>query len=186
MTLDSNQIANKIEDLKKGAPRTSPVQKIWYKIVGKRTPEEKLERKITILKQLIEVEARGEATKSDEYAKQVMDDFYLDSVVVAKPDGSVMMANHKGAFEKAVKTSSLYEYVNAEFPRTKMLMIKDEDKYNVIYRDKDLLYLLETSGDISLAETRAVVKRLNKGMLKFPNGKGHKANKNAETVKVSQ
>lgn len=184
--LDSNKIVEKIEVLRKGTPKTSTAKRLWYSVIGKKTPEEKLERKITILKQLIEVEKRGEATKSDEYAKHVMDDFYLDSIVVAKPDGSVLMSNHKGAFEKAVKTSSLFEYINAEFPRTKMLMIKDEDKYNVIYRDNDKLYLLETAGDISLAETRAVVKRINQGLIKFPNGKGHKVNKNAETVKVSQ
>jgi hypothetical protein len=186
MVLDSKQIADKIEDLRKDAPKISPIKRVWYKIVGKRTPEEKLESKLMILRQLIEVEKRAEATKPGEYAKHVMDDFYLDSVVVAKPDGSVLMANHKGAFEKAVKTSSLYEYINAEFPKTKMMVIKDDEKYNIIYKDKELLYLLETSGDISLAETRAVVKRLNKGLLKFTNGKGLKANKNAEIVKVSQ
>lgn len=164
-------------------PKTSFLKKIYYRMINKKTPEEKLLRKIEILKELIEVKKKAEAKIPSEYVQNVMDDFYLDSVIVTKADGSVVMANEKGAFEKAVKNSSLYEFIKSEFPKAKMLMVKDDDKYNVVYRHGDLLFLMQTSGEISVAEVRAVVKKLTKGLEKFPKV-SNKINKSPEVVSV--
>lgn len=145
---------------------------IWkrfiFKVINKKTPEEKLRRKIDVLRELIEIEKRKAAEEPEEYVKNIMEDFYVDSIVVSKMDGSVLMADNKdNAFEKAVKNTSLYEFVKSEFPKAKTLTIKEEGKYNIIYIDNDLLYLIQTSGEISLAETKRIAQKLNTGIKDF-------------------
>ncbi len=134
-------------------------KRVVYKILNKKTEEEKLRMKIRILKELLEEMEKEEPKTTQEHAERIAEQFYVDSVVVSKHDGSVVIGREE-AFEKMVKASSLYEYINSEFPGTRMLLIKDRDKYNIIYAENDLLYFFKTSGEISSIEAKRMAERI--------------------------
>jgi len=142
--------------------------KLFYKAINKKTREEKLEKRIKILLELIEMKQREKAKEPGQYASNVIEDYALDSFIVSKKDGSVLMSTEKEqAFEKAVKSTSLHEFIKSEFPDANLLIIKDKNNYNVLYTENDLTYIFRTSGDISAIETRQIVKKINEGIKNF-------------------
>jgi len=143
-------------------------KKLFYKIINKKTKEEKLKQRIKILIELIEMQKREEAKEPEQYATNVIEDYSLDSVIVSKKDGSVLMTTEKqDAFEKAVKSTSLHEFIKTEFPDANLLIVKDKNNYNVLYTENGLTYIFRTSGDISAIETRQIVKKINEGIKNF-------------------
>ena len=148
---------------------TGFTRKVFYRIINKKTKEEKLAKKIEILKELIEIQKRETAREPEQYVKNLMDDFYLDSIIVSKPDGSIIMTqdNTDNVSTKVTTNSSIYEKIKSEFPDVKMMTIKDDEKYNIIYTQDDLLYLFQSSGDISITETKRIAEKLNEGIKDF-------------------
>ena len=140
---------------------------VWRKIVGKKTDDEKKEERVKFLKELLWVEVQKIAKKPADYVKNVAKDFYVDSLIISKKDGSVLMSSEGDGFANAVKGSSVYEYITSEFPGAKFLTIKDESGYNVIYPVGDLVCLLRSSGEISDLEVKRIVQRLDEGIHKF-------------------
>ena len=139
-----------------------------YFILNKKTEKQKWLDKVRIINELLSVIQKPEAKESRQYAKNLATDFYLDSVIVSKKDGSILMNTEDGdAFEKMVKASSMYEYVNSEFPSTKMMMIKDKNKYTIIYTEGDLIYMFKTSGEVSSIEAKHIAKQLNQAVTDY-------------------
>jgi hypothetical protein len=140
---------------------------VLLKIIGKKAAEEKKTERIQFLKDLLWMEVQRIAKKPGEYACNVAKDFYVDSLIISKKDGSVLMSSDGDGFDRAVKGSSLYEYIASEMPGTKSLTIKDKNGYNIIYPVGDLVCLLRSSGEISDLEVKRIAERLNEGMQKF-------------------
>ena len=144
------------------------LKKLFYKIINKKTKEEKLEKRIKTLIELIEIQKRSEAKKPEEYARNLVDDYSLDSFIVSKKDGSVLLSNdNQNAFERAVKSSSFQEFIKTEYPDANLLIIKTRKNYNVLYTEDDLVYLFKTSGDISAIETKQIAKKIREGIKNF-------------------
>ena len=140
---------------------------IWYNLIGKKTKDEKDKERIEFLKELLWIEVQKVAKKPGDYVKNLAKDFYVDSLIISKKDGSVLMSSEADAFTKAVKGSSVYEYITSEYPDAKILTIKDESGYNIIYPVGDLVCLLRSSGEISDLEVKRIVQRLDEGIHKF-------------------
>ena len=143
-------------------------KKIVYKILNKKTKQEKLEKRVKILMELIEVQKRKQAKEPEEYAKNLVEDYSLDSFIVSKKDGKVLLSNEeKDAFEKAVKTTSFQEFLKTEYPDANLLIIKTDKNYNVLYSEDDLVFLFKTTGDISAIETKQIAKKIKQGIQDF-------------------
>jgi hypothetical protein len=140
------------------------MKNFFYKIFGKKTQEEKERERIEILKQLLVLYKQLSVKKPEDLAKNIVNSFYLDSVLVSKKDGSVLMSTEGDSFETAVKDSSLLEYVSSEFPKTKFLIIKEEDGYNIICLEGGLVYHIKAPGEVSSIEVRTIVNRLRDGL----------------------
>jgi hypothetical protein len=143
------------------------ITKVWYRIVGKRTKEEKKSMRIELLKELLWVETQRIAKKPSDYVSNVAKDFYVNSLIISKKDGSVLMSSDGDGFAKAVKGSSIYEYITSEFPDAKFMTIKDGKGYNVIYPVGDMICLLQSPGEISDIEVKRIVQRMDEGIHKF-------------------
>lgn len=136
------------------------------RFLGKKSFEDKESAYIEFIKELLErpkPPVKNPKTM-DEFAKNVAAEFLVNSITVAKRNGSILMTTEDNSFEKAVKQSSIYEFIASEFPKTKMLSIKDVDTYNIIYPQGDLIYMLKSSADVSPAETKRIVQQLNSSM----------------------
>ncbi|NYZ79882.1 hypothetical protein H0N95_01375 [Candidatus Micrarchaeota archaeon] len=143
-------------------------KKITYAILNKKTEEKKWVDRIKIINELMAVIKNPVASEPKQYAKNVATDFYVDSIIVSKKDGSVLMNTEDAdAFEKMVKTTSLYEYINSEFPDTRMMIVKDKSKYTILYTEKDLIYLFKTTGEVSIVEVKQMAKKINQGITDF-------------------
>lgn len=142
-------------------------KKAWFRVIGKKTDDEKTRERISFLKELLWIEAQRIAKKPAEYVKNVAKDFYVESLIISRRDGSVLMSSEKDAFAKSVKGSSVYEYISSEFPGAKFMTIKDENGYNIIYPVGDMVCLLRSSGEISDLEVKRIVDRLDEGVHKF-------------------
>ncbi|MEM0372819.1 MAG: hypothetical protein QXO69_03220, partial [archaeon] len=92
-------------------------KKMAYAILNKKTQEEKWADRIKIINELMAMQEKPPANEPKQLAKNIATDFYVDSIIVSKKDGRVLMNTEDAdAFEKMVKTTSLYEYINSEFP----------------------------------------------------------------------
>jgi len=140
---------------------------VWLKVVGKKTQDEKRNERVEFLRELLWMETQKIARKPAEYVKNIAKDFYVESLIISKKDGSVIMSSDDDGFARAVKGSSICEYVASEFPGAKFLTIKDETGYNIIYPVGDLICVLRSSGEISDIEVKKIFERLDEGMHKF-------------------
>ena len=141
---------------------------IFYFIFNKKTEKQKERKKLAILAELIKIKEREAAKESKQYVRNVQEDYYVDSIVVSKNDGEVVMTTEDKAFERAVRSSSLMEYIKSEFPDTTMMIVKDKDKYNVLYTEGDLLYSFNAPGEVSVMETKQIAKQIRAGLKQFP------------------
>lgn len=138
---------------------------LTYSILNKKTEEQKWVDRIRVINELIAMQEKPEANEVVQFTKNIATDFYLDSVVVSKKDGSVLVnTENNDAFEKMVKATSMYEYINSEFPDTRMMLLKDKEKYTVLYTENDLLYMFKTTGEVSVIEAKQIAKQINKGI----------------------
>ncbi|MBI1973944.1 hypothetical protein HYS54_03955 [Candidatus Micrarchaeota archaeon] len=133
------------------------------KVVGKKPDEEKERERINFIKELLASQVLVKPTHSD-WARAIAHNYSVDSIVVSRKDGSVLMSNTDKAFERAVKTSSLYEYTRSEFPKAEMLLVKDGDDYNIVYPHGDMIYVLKSSASLSPTETEKIVEQLRAGL----------------------
>ncbi len=137
------------------------LKKLAYKVLNKKTEEEKLMIKLKILKELLELKQKQEAENLTDHACNLAEEFYVDEMIVSGKDGKVIVSTSKAdGFEKMVKATSLFEFINTEFPDTRMLLIKDKDKYNVLYSDGKYLYYFKTSGEVSSLETKRIAEKI--------------------------
>jgi hypothetical protein len=139
----------------------------WLRVIGKKTPDEKRDERIKFLKELLWTEVHKIVKKPADYVKNVEKDFYVDSLIISKKDGSVLMSSGGEGFAKAVKGSSICEYIQSEYPDAKFTVIKDKEGYNYIYPIGDLVCLLRSSGEISEIEVKRIIHKLDEGIHKF-------------------
>ncbi len=143
-------------------------KKMMYRVINKKTPEQKWKKRIELIQELIEIQAREKPTKPNQCARNIAEDFYLDSaVVIRKDDGTILMSTKGDSFDKIIKSTALTNQIQKEFPEVVHMVIKDNGHYNVLYTEGDLLYLLTTPGEISAIETKKIVENLKTGMDDF-------------------
>ncbi|MFH0987123.1 MAG: hypothetical protein V1911_03710 [Candidatus Micrarchaeota archaeon] len=143
------------------------LKKLVYRAINKKTPEEKLKRRIEIIQELIAQHALPEPKEPKQYAKNLATNFYLDSIVVSKKDGTIVMSTDGNSFDKAVKATSFCEYVKTNYPGTKFMTMKGNGKYDVLYNDGDLVFMFRSPGDISISETKRIAEQVRTGMEKY-------------------
>ena len=140
---------------------------ILYTIIGKKTTKQKEQEKIKILKEIIQKQKQQQANHAHEHAQNIAQDHYVDQITVAKPNGNIVTGTNNKNYPQAIKSSSIYEYIQSEYPGTRMLTIKDKDKYNTIYQHNNKIYHIETQGELSLIETKKIAQQLEQGIQKY-------------------
>src|SRR3989338_4164624 len=121
------------------------------KLIGKSTRAERERKKAAFIRELLRIKSlRNQKAKPDEYIKNLAHDFLIDEMTVTKKDGSVLLTTDKtNAFKKS------------EYPDSKMLTIKDDDHYNIIYSEGNLIYIMKSTGEITPIETKKIVEYVN-------------------------
>lgn len=139
------------------------LERILHRLLGKRTKDEKKQARLKYIRELM---AMHKKKIEKDLAKRTANEYFVDGLTVSKHDGSVLISNEDGAFPKATRSSSLLEYVNAEIPNTNFLVARSDNGYHVIYKEGDLLYIIKSSGDISIVEAKALARQVSNGMKK--------------------
>lgn len=144
----------------------------FYKVLGKKTLDEKERVRVEFLKQLLALREIL-IKRPEDYAKKIASDFFVDSVVVARKDGSIIMAN-----KDENDTPAVLEFLNAActtFQKADFFLIKEDGYCNAIYCDGDLVYAFKSPGEISAIEAKAAARDLKKSIEKYRlNRKGNK------------
>lgn len=138
-----------------------------YTIVGKKTQNQKEREKVDMLREIIMKKAREKAIKMDQYAKYLADDHYVGDITVSKIDGDMVLSTQEKAYPNAVKGSSIYEYIQSEFPEAKMIVVKDDEGYKNIYRHNNKIYNIESDGELSSIEMRRIAQRMDEGLKEY-------------------
>ena len=136
------------------------------RLMGRKTLEQERAERMNYLKELLVVPEVDIIPPSagKKYFNKLVDEFTVSSLIVAKSDGSVVASSDDNGFSQAVKGSSLFEYISAELPDAKYLLIKNDEKVYAIYPHNDLLYIIQTTGTINPLELRALVQQADKGV----------------------
>ncbi|RLG21099.1 hypothetical protein DRN74_03630 [Candidatus Micrarchaeota archaeon] len=138
-----------------------------YNILGKKTSKQLEEEKMRILKELITEHKRKEAEKLDEYAKQLASDYDVKHIVVSNVNGEMVLSTDEKAYSNAIKGSSIFEYIQSEFPKAKMVVVKDDEGYKNIYKFKNKIYSIRADGEMSSIELRRIAQMLEEGSKRF-------------------
>lgn len=135
-------------------------------ITGRKTLEQERRDRLLYLREiLIPPEQKPvPPSSSKEYFDYLAKTFSLDSITVSQKDGSVLASNMDNAFKDSITKSSLFEYISAEIPDTKYLLIKGDDKVHVIFRNNGKFFMVEAPGDISPIELRSLIRKSNEGL----------------------
>ncbi len=104
-----------------------------------------------------------EGLSSDDPMYSLLNDYSLDSIVVSKSDGSVIMGNGGSKIE-SIKGSTLFEYIKSEIPDASYIMVKTKNGMRVIYTDGDYIYIARARGYVSPLEMRLLAKRFRSGV----------------------
>jgi hypothetical protein len=137
------------------------ISEILDKIVGKNHVENA--ERVSELRSLLP-ETRSPPQKPKDFVRYIAQSFCFDSLTVSKKNGSVLLSTEENGLSEAEKLSSLYRAASGSMPKTKMLSLRDNDKYNIIYPDGDLLYIMRTPGEVSPLEIRRMIQKLNSGI----------------------
>lgn len=136
------------------------VKKLFYHLIGKKTPEEKIRERIRIINELVQEKGREEGSESK--IERIKNDFYLDGLVVADEDGEVLESNGgRDEFERVVKEPGLLEYINENLPETEVLKLRKEDQNHIIYNQEDKIYFMRTPGTVSTPEMQRIIQKVN-------------------------
>src|SRR3989344_4568612 len=131
------------------------IRNIAFKLVGKKTPEQKKLERLEFIRELLAIQKLlKNASKPEDLLGNIAKNFLVEKVMVSKKDGTVLMASGEDSFERAVKTSSLIELINNEFPDTRFFMVKDAKGYKIFYLEGDFLYSISSAGEVSILETK--------------------------------
>ena len=131
--------------------------KIFHHALGKRTPEEKKEEMLEFIKELIRVKKRTPKNK-EEKVDFLRQDHFLDSVCVMDNEGKVILS--AGDEKEIEKAREAFKSVQGKFPNTRMLVMKEDEGYNILYKRDGLLYIFKSPGEISSIETRIIAEKL--------------------------
>jgi len=131
--------------------------RLTHWILGKKTYEEKYKERLKFVKELL-MTKQLIATTPQEHARNIADQFYVDSIVVSNGESELLNLGGNG---KTTHLKDILAYVRGKLPETQMILIKDNDKYNVVYPHEGMVYNLETPGEISHLETKRFAERIH-------------------------
>lgn len=137
---------------------------LFYKVLGKKTFEEKDRLRMEFLKQLLALQ-QILIKRPEDYAKKVASDFYFNSVAVLRKDGSVIMANNDENGNNG--SIDFLNSVRSKFRDAHFMLVKENGHCNVIYSDDDLIYTFKAPGEISAIEAQAAARNLKKTIEKY-------------------
>ncbi len=122
-------------------------------VTGRETLEEERFRKLLEIRMNLE----SLESKSDPLYR-LISDFTLDSIVISRQDGSVVVGNGGSRLE-SVKGSALFEYIKSELPDASYIMVKTSRGVRVIYSDGEYIYIARASGYVSPLEMKLIAKK---------------------------
>ncbi len=125
------------------------------RLSGKKTlEEERLDRLMGIRRRL----DHGEVDRRDPMY-HLITDYSLDSIVISKFDGTVIIGNGGSRIE-TVNGSALFEYVKNKLPDVSYLMVKTKKGTRVIYTDGEYIYIARAPGYVSPLEMKLIARKV--------------------------
>ncbi|MCR4335467.1 MAG: hypothetical protein NUV57_02930 [archaeon] len=85
----------------------------------------------------------------------------VDDIVVATQNGSAVVSTNGNSVTKAVSGAAMFNYIQSEHPKSESVMIKSDGHWNMIFPDKDKLYIVKASSDLSVIELRSLAKEID-------------------------
>ncbi|MFH1391626.1 MAG: hypothetical protein ABIH20_04915 [Candidatus Diapherotrites archaeon] len=85
----------------------------------------------------------------------------VDDIVVATQNGSTVVSTNGNSVTKAVSGAAMFNYIQSEHPKSESVMIKSNGYWNMIFPDKDKLYIVKASSDLSVTELRSLAKEID-------------------------
>jgi len=85
----------------------------------------------------------------------------VDDIVVATQNGSTVVSTNGNSVTKAVSGAAMFNYIQSEHPKSESVMIKSNGSWNMIFPDKDKLYIVKASSDLSVTELRSLAREID-------------------------
>ncbi|MAG18135.1 MAG: hypothetical protein CL944_01535 [Candidatus Diapherotrites archaeon] len=85
----------------------------------------------------------------------------VDDIVVATQNGSSVVSTNGNSVTTAVSGAAMFNYIQSEHPKSESVMIKSNGQWNMIFPDKDKLYIVKASSDLSVTEMRSLAKEID-------------------------
>jgi len=84
----------------------------------------------------------------------------VDDIVVASMNGSSIVSTNGDSISKAVSGAAMFNYIQSELPKSESIMIKNNGYWNMLFPEKDKLYIVKASSDLSMVELRSLAKEI--------------------------
>ena len=86
----------------------------------------------------------------------------VDSVIVSKKDGTVIVSTHGNGFKESITATALFNYVASELPESEVTLIKQKDDWLMVLPFEDKIFIVKAGSDVSTIELRALAREIER------------------------
>jgi len=144
-------------------------ESLYNGMTGTKNQRQKERERINFIKELLAIYDRKKIKEKDlhDHAKNIASDFFVDEIVGAKNGGEITVNSEKRVKPPIEQHQEMFNLIKEKYPEATMFTVRNNGKYDVFYYDKDTLYNLKSTGDVSSLEVKKMVERINDGMTKW-------------------
>lgn len=92
----------------------------------------------------------------NEMVKMLRDKHCVDSITVAKRNGSMLVSSNGSGTKIALSRTALFNYINSEIPKSEIVMVKSLHGWNMFIPVNDKMYIVNASSDLTQTELRVI------------------------------
>jgi len=86
----------------------------------------------------------------------------VDSVIVSKKDGTVIVSTHGNGLKESITATALFNYVSAELPESEVTLIKQKDDWLMVLPFEEKVFIVKAGSDISSIELKALAREIER------------------------
>lgn len=85
----------------------------------------------------------------------------VDSVIVAKKDGTIVASSEGNGLHEAITGTALFNYVCSEFPESKNVLVKSGNSWFMVFPFGEKLFIVKATAHLSTIELRALAREFD-------------------------
>lgn len=84
------------------------------------------------------------------------DKHLVDSISISQPNGSLLASSTGNGATEVITASALFNYVQAEIPKSEVVLIKAPQAWNMLFNYNDKIFVIKAPSHLTTIELKAI------------------------------